>query len=307
MLRRIVGPLAATALVAATGALVAPGGTAAAVPARAAAACSTASGVTAVVDFNELSGGVTAGCDGNGGGPASQNFADAGYQLSYSQAPGMNGFVCKVQGKPTDGDCAQTDQFWSLWWSDGKSGEWVFSSRGASSLTVPEGGYVGFSWHQGGGDAQPPGVVPTAHRAEEPETPESGDGSNDGDGNGNSGGLPGSKGNDSDDVPAAPDDPSTGATTTPSDEPSDDPSDAKTDGKGKPKDRDGKQDGRTGEPSPTDDSSTDLPQISEITDGPPPEAAAEEGSSFPTWIAVGIAVLVIGAAGAVPILRRRAG
>lgn len=317
MRSRILGPVVAAVMAGATGILVAPA-SAAAAPA-AAAACSTASGISVVVDFKELGGGVTAGCDGDAGGPASQNFADAGYQLSYSQAPGMNGFVCKVQGKPADGDCAQTDSFWSLWWSDGKSGDWVFSSRGVGSLNVPEGGYVAFAWHQGGGDAQPPAAVPAAHEEPEPSDPgDSGDGDEDGggsDGNpgqggGRDNGPDGSGGSDDDggdDAPAENDDPSSTPGATPTDGASDGKRDRKADDK-----RDGKRDRGKGRDeataTPTDPSGSALPEVGDLVDGPPPEATVdEEGSSLPTWIAIGLAVLVLGAAAAVPLIRRRAG
>lgn len=308
MLRRILGPVAAAALVAATGVLLVPAGTATAVPARAAAACPSASGVTAVVDFKELGGGVTAGCDGDGGGrPASEVFRDAGYTLSYSQAPGMNGFVCKVQGKPVDGDCAQTDAFWSLWWSDGTSGRWVFANQGVGTLDVPDGGYVAFAWHQGGGDAQPPGAAPAAH--EEPEPTDRDDGNDGDDGGDNNGGDGGQGprgqdggGQDDGDAPSESDDPS----ETPG---AGDATGGKRDGKAgtgdRKRDREKKSEAVTA--SPTDPSSTTT-DVGDLVQGPPPEATADEaGSSLPTWIAIGLAVLVIGAAAAVPLIRRRAG
>lgn len=308
MLRRILGPVAAAALAASTGVLLLPAGTAAAVPARAAAMCSSATGVTAVVDFNGLGGSQeTAGCDPDGGGrPASEVFGDAGYAISYSQADGMNGFVCKVQGQPTDGDCTATDSFWSLWWSDGKSGKWVFANQGVNTLDVPDGGYVAFSWHEGGGQAQPPGATPAAH----PEP------SQDPDAGGDEGARGGSRGPRGQDGGGQHGD-GGGDTPSESDDPSEEPSASPTDVAG-----DGKRDGRPGKgdrkrdrekasedasTSPTDPSSTTT-DVGDLVDGPPPEATAdEEGSSLPTWITIGLAVLVLGAAAAVPVIRRRAG
>lgn len=307
MLRRILGAVLATTSVAAPGALLVPAGTAAAVPAARAAACPSASGITVVVDFQELGGGATAGCDANAGGPASTNFRDAGYQLSYSQAEGMDGFVCRIQNKPADGDCAETDQFWSLWWSDGKSGKWAFSSRGVESLSVPEGGYVAFAWHQGGGSAQPPAAVPVAHQDAEP-TPEPDDDDQQGGAGGNQG--PGERGGAEDDDA---DDPS--ETDEPSSTPGASPTDGATDGKrarkadrtpARDRDRE-KTRGDDAATAPSDPSGSALPEVSDL-EGPPPEATAdEEGSSLPTWIAIGLAVLVLGAAAAVPLSRRRAG
>lgn len=306
--------MVAAAMVAATGILAAPVADAVPAPA-AAAACSSASGISVVVDFKELGGGVTAGCDGDAGGPASQNFADAGYQLSYSQAPGMNGFVCKVQDKPDDGDCAQTDSFWSLWWSDGKSGDWVFSSRGVGGLTVPEGGYVAFAWHQGGGGAQPPAAVPAAHEEQEPSDPggpddgDRGGGGPDGDpgpGGGRGDGPSGAEDGDGD-SPAETDGPSGTPGATPTDGASNGKRDRSADDKrGGKRDRDRSDDDASA--TPGDASSSAVPDVGDLVEGPPPEATSdEEGASLPTWIAIALAVLVIGAAAAVPLIRRRAG
>jgi hypothetical protein len=54
------------------------------------------------------------------------------------------------------------DAYWSLWWSDGKSGTWTYAAQGSASLKVPEGGYVGMSW-QGQSAKAAPGVAPRAH------------------------------------------------------------------------------------------------------------------------------------------------
>jgi hypothetical protein len=150
---------AATFVVAAAGLVV---------PAPAdAAMCSTASGVTVVVDFRQLGGGVPTFCDSGGAGEnAEQQFADAGFSLTLVDE---EDFVCRIDDKPVT-DCSRTppaNAYWSLWWSDGKSGTWLFSSEGIGSLTVPEGGYVALSW-QGGSGKAPPRLVPRAHPAPSP-------------------------------------------------------------------------------------------------------------------------------------------
>lgn len=157
--------LAAAALVAAAAG--------AGVPAPAAAAgCSSAAGVTVVVDFNELGGGVPSVCDADGGGKkAAVLFGDAGFPLTYAQR--QPGFVCRVSGVPTSDPCVNTapaNAYWGLWWSDGTTGTWSYSSLGAPSLTIPEGGYVAFSWDQGEGSAAP-SFTPAVHRAEPTQTP----------------------------------------------------------------------------------------------------------------------------------------
>ena len=301
MSRTTLGKVAA-ALLAATGVLVAPP---APVSAAAAVACSSADGVTAVVDFDGLGGGVSAGCAPDGAGKAaSEVFRDAGYTLQYSQQPGMQGFVCKVQGKPADGDCAQNDQFWSLWWSDGTDGQWHFSSQGAGSLDVPDGGYVAFAWHQGGGDAGPPAVAPTPHQ-QEPEPDDGGNGSPAGNGGGDRGPAGGG------DASATPDQPSSSAIPSASGTPTETERDRD---RGRDRDRDrpdrDRDRRRVGE-QPTDASSSATPGIEEITQGPddvdPVSSEAGDGEGLPAWVPIVLIVLVLGAAALVPILRRRAG
>lgn len=137
-------------------------------------ACADADGVTVVVDFHELGGGVSQVCDPDGGGhSAAKLFTDNGFPLTYvSRQPG---FVCRVSGKPADDPCVNTppsDAYWGLFWSDGKSGSWTYSTVGAGSQKVPDGGYVAFSW-QGDAGKSLPGVTPRKHGSGKPtKTPE---------------------------------------------------------------------------------------------------------------------------------------
>jgi hypothetical protein len=158
---RILARVAATVLVAAA---------CAALPTPAqAATCASSGGVSVVVDFHELGGGVRTACLPDGGGDrASDLFPAAGFPLEYVQR--QPGFVCRVSGVPADNPCVSTppaNAYWSLWWSDGESGAWTYATSGASGLTVPDGGYVGFSW-QGSSSRTPPGVAPSAHPDPEP-------------------------------------------------------------------------------------------------------------------------------------------
>jgi hypothetical protein len=154
--------LAAAALAVAAAGVVVPS------PAHA-STCDTASGVSVVVDFHQLGGGVQTFCDSGGAGEsAAQQFADAGHTLTYVQG---EPFVCQVDSKP-DTQCARTppsNAYWSLWWSDGKSGEWKYASVGVTSLEVPDGGYVAFSW-QGQSSQAKPRVTPTAHTRSTPSS-----------------------------------------------------------------------------------------------------------------------------------------
>ena len=129
-----------------------------------ASTCSSAGGVSVVVDFHELGGGVQTACIADGGGKvASTLFPAAGYALTYAQR--QPGFVCRVGGAPASDPCVNTspaDAYWGLWWSDGESGQWTYATRGAGSQSIPDGGYVAFSWN-GSASRSAPGVSPATH------------------------------------------------------------------------------------------------------------------------------------------------
>ncbi|WP_244932085.1 hypothetical protein [Nocardioides sp. W7] len=164
LVRRLAAAVALTAA-AGPGLVLATG----AAPA-AAATCSTASGVSVLVDFKELGGGIQGSCVPDGAGQrASALLPAAGFPLTYVQTE--PGFVCRVSGKPAQDPCVDTppnDAYWGLWWSDGKSGSWNYANYGASALKVPAGSSVAFAWKQGGGSATAPGVAPAVHQAPAP-------------------------------------------------------------------------------------------------------------------------------------------
>jgi hypothetical protein len=158
---RTLARLVAAAALAAAASAVVPSAPASA------ATCSSADGVSVVVDFHELGGGVRTACLPDGGGQrASSLFPDAGFPLTYVQR--QPGFVCTVSGVPADDPCVNTppaDAYWGLWWSDGKSGSWTYATTGAAGLTVPDGGYVAFSWN-GSSSRSMPGASPSPHPAQ---------------------------------------------------------------------------------------------------------------------------------------------
>lgn len=288
--RRSLRTLAATLLVAAGVALLPQA------PASA-AACAGASGVTVVVDPNELGGGISAGCDGDGGSGdvAAKYFKDAGYTIEFTQASGMgSGFVCKVNGRPADGDCTQTNAYWSLWWSDGKTGKWAYANRGVNSLHVPSGGYVAFSWHAGGGQATAPDVVPTPRAAAPKPTPTPSDPVKKPKKPNPSAKATPTKPSPSASASASPSASATSSATPPETASPTAPSSTATSGA-----------------APTDTSSSDLPSIDEITDGPeasaPVNGDGDDDGGLPLWLGAGLVVIILGGAAAIPILRRRQG
>lgn len=138
--------------------------------AAAGGACPQGTGVTVVVDFGPLGGGVQSGCDPDGAGEkASTVVPAAGFSLTY-----VNGqaFVCRIDGLPdaSQESCQRTpptDAYWGLFWSDGTSGKWTYSTQGVGSLEVEEGGSIGWRF-QDGGDREDPGMAPPAGDAPEP-------------------------------------------------------------------------------------------------------------------------------------------
>ena len=60
-----------------------------------------------------------------------RSSAGPGFSLTYVQR--QPGFVCRINGAPASDPCVNTppaDAYWGLWWSDGKSGSWTYSSVG---------------------------------------------------------------------------------------------------------------------------------------------------------------------------------
>jgi len=137
-----------------------------------AAPCSGSSGVTVVVDRGALGGGITQACNASGGGRSgTTQFTSTGFSLTYVQR--QPGFVCRIDAQPASDPCVSTppaDAYWGLWWSDGRSGSWSYSSVAVGSLKIPDGGYVAFAWQSSGGRTAP-GVPASAHAGSPTPTP----------------------------------------------------------------------------------------------------------------------------------------
>ena len=136
-----------------------------------AASCTSADGVTVVVDPGALGGALTSVCDGGAGQAASARYADSGVALTYAQR--QPGFVCRVDGAPASDPCVNTppaDAYWGLFWTDGTDGTWTYSSIGVTGLQVPEGGAVALAWQQGT-TRRTPGIAAPVHQPSPTKTP----------------------------------------------------------------------------------------------------------------------------------------
>ena len=143
--------------------------TAAATPAAAQGTdgvCTDPDGVTVVVDFQELGGGVNVRCAAWS--PGLTGFgALQGAGVNYQTAVRFPGFLCKIAGKPADDRCidaSPASAYWSYWLAP-RGGQWCYSNWGAGSRLVPRGGIEAwsFSYRRTASTSPPPRLpVPAA-------------------------------------------------------------------------------------------------------------------------------------------------
>ncbi|RJQ72272.1 hypothetical protein D5S17_26325 [Pseudonocardiaceae bacterium YIM PH 21723] len=139
-------------------ALVVTGTFAVPVPPAQAGACTTADGVTVVVDFQ---GSRTVACAP--GSPGSGLAALQGAGFSYVFPSKQPGFVCRINGNPASDPCVNTPPataYWSYWHAQ-PGGSWVYSDLGAGNYRPPAGSVEGWSF----GSGSQPGIAPPARPA----------------------------------------------------------------------------------------------------------------------------------------------
>ncbi|WP_027659852.1 hypothetical protein [Salinispora fenicalii] len=173
MSRRTLRGSAAVALVAA-GSVIGPGSPAAA--AGSAGYCPDASGVTVVVDFNELGGGTVVRCAPGSQATGLAALKSAGFQITGTLRWG-EGFICRIEGKPSaDAEkCVDTppaSAYWSYWHAP-NGGSWTYSDKGVLNRTPPAGSFEGwsFSLNRDPNDAPRPGVTPSRPAPPPPTSP----------------------------------------------------------------------------------------------------------------------------------------
>ena len=126
-----------------------------------AAACSPGTGVTVVVDFGPLGGGVVVGCRLGDPTTGVQALQGAGFTVTGTTRWGL-AFVCRINGKPTAAQdpCVNTPPVTAYWsyWHAAPGGTWTYSTTGASSYNPAQGTVDG--WRFGSG--QQPSITPPA-------------------------------------------------------------------------------------------------------------------------------------------------
>ncbi|MFS8102324.1 hypothetical protein LFM09_34885 [Lentzea alba] len=123
-------------------------------------------GVTVVVDFRGLGGGVRQGCAP--GSPATGVEALTAAGFGYTYASRQPGFVCRINGMPgADADkCVNTSPasaYWSYWHAPA-GGSWAYSNQGAATYTPARGTVEGWAF----GAGEQPGMAPPAAPAPQP-------------------------------------------------------------------------------------------------------------------------------------------
>lgn len=163
------------------------GGWTHAVPAAAAGhegACTDDTGVTVVVDLQDLGGDVTVRCatDFPTGGTGLDALVLAGFTPAGTVRDGA-GFVCRIDDRPSADEvivargrehresCTVTPPDWAHWtyWHAPDGGTWTHSNSGATRTVTP-GGHEGWSFaiDRAIGDAAPPRFDPSGERPAAP-------------------------------------------------------------------------------------------------------------------------------------------
>lgn len=128
----------------------------------AAATCSTADGVSVIVDFGDS---IKTGCAA--GDPASVWAAlqSAGFTVEGTQRFPTS-FVCRIDGFPAPAQeaCIQTPPATAYWavWSAPAGGSWSYASQGAATLNPAPGSAVGLAFGAGAAPGMHPPAPPPA-------------------------------------------------------------------------------------------------------------------------------------------------
>ncbi|MFE0025070.1 ABC transporter substrate-binding protein [Amycolatopsis sp. NPDC059021] len=137
--------------------------------------CQDASGVTVVVDFQQLGGDVLIRCARGEQESGLAALRNAGIEVTGTQRWGP-AFVCRLEGKPGSDseDCVDTPPASAAWmyWTAANGGTWASSQYGAMNRKPPLGSFEGWSFSKDrtAGSNPPPRIGPVrpGQRAEAP-------------------------------------------------------------------------------------------------------------------------------------------
>jgi hypothetical protein len=118
-----------------------------------AAACTGTTGVTVVVDFGALGGGVVTKCAP--GDPASGLAALTGAGFTFAFVPRFPGFVCQVNVKPNPCNGAPASAYWAYYHAP-RHGAWTYSTSGAGTYNPAPNTVEGWSF----GATRKPSITP---------------------------------------------------------------------------------------------------------------------------------------------------
>ena len=131
--------------------------------------CPGTTGVTVVVDYQALGGGVKVHCAAGSPTTGFKALIAAGFDME--EVRNVPGFLCRIDGRPgPDRDpCINTppaSAYWSYWHA-ARGGAWISSQEGGKTRTPPGGSVDGWSFSDDGspGDASPPRIDPPATTA----------------------------------------------------------------------------------------------------------------------------------------------
>lgn len=134
------------------------------------AACTTTSGVTAIVDFTHFRGDIERGCAPGAPSTALAALRGAGFDTAGTTRYG-DAFVCRIDHRPSPSaeacnDTPPESASWSFYYARPNDATWTYSSAGVLSYRPPPGTIVAFAF----GNHAKPGVRPAAAMPKPPPT-----------------------------------------------------------------------------------------------------------------------------------------
>lgn len=124
--------------------------------------CSGPDGVTVVIDFQDLGGGIEVRCAADRPRSGFEALTQAG--VAYETTVRFPGMLCRIAGKPADAGCYHappTNAYWSYWTAT-PGGRWSYADLGAGNRAPAPGTIEGwsFSKDRASNDKPPPRYLP---------------------------------------------------------------------------------------------------------------------------------------------------